>query len=172
MDLKEYCPATYTCSPGYSDNSVVFDGDRSMWKKYLALSPSQRFESETLVKAKPISESEGFKFIALNKNSNSEKLVNLLNKGFGLFLDELEKYEITARIIAREIFSNDSNTVVPVQIKCSKHLPSEATREILLDDNLNIREVSVVLNNDLIQNVIKAYKKVSKGRKDERLGIL
>jgi hypothetical protein len=52
------------------------------------------------------------------------------------------------------------------------HLPTDATRETLLDDNLNISKVSIVLKSDLVQNVIKAYKKTSKGGKDERLGIL
>ncbi|MGD9043320.1 MAG: hypothetical protein PVG06_06400 [Desulfobacterales bacterium] len=172
MCSKEDCPPTFTCSQRYSDNSVVFDGERSSWKKYLELSLSQRYEPETLVEAKPISESDGFEFIALNKNSNSEKLVRLLKEGFRLLLKELGAYEVTARILAREVFSNSSNTVIPVKIRCSKHLPSDATREILLDDNLSIKEVSVVLNSDLIQNVIKAYKKASKGKKDERLGIL
>jgi hypothetical protein len=98
--------------------------------------------------------------------------VRLLDEGFNLFIEKLKEYKITAGIIAREIFSNSSNTVVPVQIRCSNHLPTDATREILLDDNLSIREVSIVLNSDLIHMVIKSYEKVSKGKKDERLGIL
>ena len=172
MCSKENCTPTFTCSQRYSDNSVVFDGERSSWKKYLELSLSQRHEPEIFVEAKPISERDGFEFIALSKNSESEKLANLLKEGFSLFLEKLKEYKITADIIAREIFSNNSNKVVPVQIRCSKHLPTDATREILLDDNLDIREVSIVLKSDLIHHVIKAYKKVSKNKKEERLGIL
>ncbi|MGD9193899.1 MAG: hypothetical protein PVF14_21485 [Desulfobacterales bacterium] len=172
MCPKEYSPTTFTCSQRYSDNSVVFDGERSVWKKYLELSLVQRYEPEIVVKAKPISGKDGFEFVALNKNSNSEKLVSLLKEGFSLFLEKLKEYQITAGIIAREVFSNSSNTVVPVQIRCSMHLPTDATRETLLDDNLNISKVSIVLKSDLVQNVIKAYKKTSKGGKDERLGIL
>ena len=172
MCSKENCTQTFTGSQGYSDNSVVFDGEHSLWKKYLGLTFSQRYEPEICVRAKPISEKDGFEFIALNKNSESEKLVSFLKEGFSLFLEKLKEYKITAEIIAREIFSNSSNTVVPVQIRCSKHLPTDATREILLDDNLSIREVSIVLNSALIHMVIKSYEKVSKGKKDERLGIL
>ena len=106
---------------------------------------------------KPIPGKDGFEFAALNKNSGSEELVGLLKEGFGLFLEKVEEYKITAGIIAREVFSNSSNTVVPVQIRCSNHLPTDATREILLDDNLNIRQVSVVLRSVLIHNVIKAF---------------
>jgi len=172
MCSKEYCTPASTCSQRYSDNSVVFDGEFSSWKEYLELSLSQRYEPEILVSVKPIPERDGFEFIALNKNSGSEELVGILKEGFGLFLEKVEEYKITAGIIAREVFSNSSNAVVPVQIRCSKHLPTDATREILLDDNLNIREVSIVLKSDLIHNVTKAYKKVFNNRKDERLGIL
>jgi len=172
MCAKEYYTPEFKCSQRYSDNSVVFDGEFSSWKDYLELSLCQRYEPEILVMVKPISEKDGFKFMALNKNSGSEELVNLLKEGFSLFLEKVEEYKITADIIAREVFSNSSNAVVPVQIKCSKHLPTDATREILLDDNLNIREVSIVLKSDLIGNVFKAYKKVFNGSKDERLGIL
>ena len=172
MCSKEYSTPTFTCSQRCTDNSVVFDGEHSSWKKYLELTFSQRYEPEICVRAKPISEKDGFEFIALNKNSESENLVRLLDEGFNLFIEKLKEYKITAGIIAREIFSNSSNTVVPVQIRCSNHLPTDATREILLDDNLSIREVSIVLNSDLIHMVIKSYEKVSKGKKDERLGIL
>ena len=172
MCAKEYYTSEFACSQRYSDNSVVFDGEFSSWKDYLELSLCQRYEPEILVRVKPISERDGFEFIALNKNSGSEELVNLLKEGFSLFLEKVEEYKITAGIIAREVFCNSSNAVVPVQIKCSKHLPTEATREILLDDNLNIREVSIVLRSDLIDSVFKAYKKESKGSNDERLGIL
>ncbi len=172
MCSKEYSTPTLTGSQRCTDNSVVFDGEHSLWKKYLELTFSQRYEPEICVRAKPISEKDGFKFIALNKNSESEKLVSLLDEGFNLFIENLKEYKITAEIIAKEIFSNSSNTVVPVQIRCSKHLPTDATREILLDDNLSIREVSIVLNSDLTHMVIKSYEKVSKGKKDERLGIL
>jgi hypothetical protein len=172
MCSKENSTPTFTGWQRYSDNSVVFDGERSSWKKYLELTFSQRHEPEICLRAKPISEKDGFEFIALNKNSDSEKLVSLLKEGFSLFLEKLKEYKITAEIIAREVLSNSANTVVPVQIRCSKHLPTDATREIFLDDNLNIREVSIVLNSDLIHMVIKAHEKVSKGKKDERLGIL
>jgi hypothetical protein len=172
MCAKEYYTPEFKCSQRYSDNSVVFDGEFSSWKDYLELSLCQRYEPEILVMVKPISEKDGFKFMALNKNSGSEELVNLLKEGFSLFLEKVEEYKITADIIAREVFSNSSNAVVPVQIKCSKHLPTDATREILLDDNLNIREVSIVLRSDLIDNVFKAYKKVFNGSKEDRLGIL
>ena len=172
MCSKENNTQTFTGSQEYSDNSVVFDGEHSLWKKYLGLTFSQRYEPEICVRAKTISEKDGFEFIALNKNFESEKLVSLLDEGFNLFIEKLKEYKISAGIIAREVFSNSSNTVVPVQIRSSKHLPTDATREILLDDNLSIREVSIVLNSDLIHTVIKSYEKVSKGKKDERLGIL
>ena len=172
MCAKEYCTPAFDSSQRYSDNSVVFDGEFSSWKDYLELSLCQRYEPEILVRVKPISERDGFEFIALNKNSGSEELVGLLKEGFSLFIEKIEEYKITAGIIAREVFSNSSNAVVPVQIRCSKHFPTDATREILLDDNLNIREVSIVLKSDLIHNVTKAYKKVFNNRKDERLGIL
>ena len=172
MCSKEYSTPTFTCSQRCTDNSVVFDGEHSLWKKYLELTFSQRYEPEICVRAIPISEKDGFEFIALNKNSESENLVSLLDEGFNLFIEKLKEYKITAEIITREIFSNSSNTVVSVQIRCSNHLPTDATREILLDDNLSIREVSIVLNSDLIHMVIKSYEKVSKGKKDERFGIL
>ena len=84
MCPKEYSPTTFTCSQRYSDNSVVFDGERSVWKKYLELSLVQRYEPEIVVRAKPISGRDGFEFVALNKNSNSEKLASLLKEGFSL----------------------------------------------------------------------------------------
>ncbi|MGD9052969.1 MAG: hypothetical protein PVG17_14030, partial [Desulfobacterales bacterium] len=64
------------------------------------------------------------------------------------------------------------NTIVPIQIKCSRHLPADSTREIFLDNALNIKEVSIVLNGDLVQSVVQACKKLSDGGEDERLGTL
>jgi hypothetical protein len=172
MCSEEYSSHTFTSSQKYSDNSVVFDGERTSWQNYLALSLAQRYEPELLLSVKPISERDGFEFIASNKNSNSEKLTRFLNDGFGLFSNKLKEYETTAGIITEEIFSNSANTIVPIQIKCSHHLPADSAREIFLDDNLNIKEASIVLNSDLIQIVFKAYEKVSDGGEDEQLGIL
>ncbi len=172
MSSEEYSSHTFTSSQKYSDNSVVFDGERTSWQNYLALSLAQRYEPDTLVGIKPLSERDGFEFSALNKNSNSETLVNFLNDGFSLFLKKLKEYETTAAIIAREVLANGANTIVPIQIKCSPHLPADSTREIFLDDNLNIKDVSIVLNSDLVHNVAKAYEKISDGGEDERLGIL
>jgi hypothetical protein len=162
----------FTSSQRYSDNSVVFDGERTSWQAYLELPLAQRYDPEPLVGLKDISEQDGFEFIALNMNSNSEKLARHLNDGFKIFLKKVKKYETTAAIITREVLSNSANTIVPIQIKCSHHLPADSTREIFLDDSLNINKVSIVLNSDLIHSVFKAYKKVSDGGEDEQLGIL
>jgi hypothetical protein len=172
MSSEEYSSHTFTSSQKYSDNSVVFDGERTSWQTYLALSLAQRYEPDTLVRVKPLSKRDGFEFSTLNKNSNSETLVHFLNDGFSLFLKKLREYETAAAIIAREVLANKANTIVPIQIKCSPHLPADSTREIFLDDNLNIKDVSIVLNSDLIHNVAKAYEKISDGGEDERLGIL
>jgi hypothetical protein len=172
MSSEENCYPAFTCSQRYSDNSVVFDGERTTWKKYLELAISQRYEPQTIISVNPKSEGDGYQFTTLNENSDSVKLVSLLNEGFGLFLEKLKEYRVAADIIEKEVFSNSSNTEAPIQIRCSNHLPTDATREIFLDDDLNIKEVYIVLKSDLIQFVIKAYKKISKGTKDERLGIL
>jgi hypothetical protein len=155
-----------------SDNSVVFDGERDDWTEYLELSLSERYEPQTLLRARQIAIKDGFEFIALNKNAESERLVSLLEEGFSLFLEKLAEFQVTASIVSKEIFSNSSNTVVPLQIRCSQPLPADATREIILDDYLNVREVSIVLKSSLVSRVVKAYKKVSENRKDERFGIL
>jgi hypothetical protein len=172
MCSKENYNPKFKCSQRYSDNSVVFDGERSSWKNYLELSLTERYDPEILVQVKSISEKVGFEFIALNKSAVSEKLVSLLEEGFSLLLEKVKEYKITARIIAKEIFSNSSNNVVPVQIRCSQNLPADATREIHLDEKLNTKEVSIVLKSDLLHTVIKAYEKVSNCKKDKRLGIL
>ncbi|MGD9054565.1 MAG: hypothetical protein PVJ41_13145 [Desulfobacterales bacterium] len=172
MSSENFSSHTFQSSQKYSDNSVVFDGERSSWQKYLELSLAKRYEPDTVVSVKPISESDGFEFSALNTNSSSEKLVRFLNDGFTLFLKKLKEYETAAAIIIREVFANWANALVPVQIRCSHHLPADSTREIFLDDDLNIKEVSIVLNTDLIKSVFKAYEKVSDGREDERLGIM
>ena len=172
MSSENFSSHTFQSSQKYSDNSVVFDGERSSWQKYLELSLAKRYEPDTVVSVKPTSESDGFEFSALNTNSSSEKLVRFLNDGFTLFLKKLNEYETAAAIIIREVFANWANALVPVQIRCSHHLPADSTREIFLDDDLNIKEVSIVLNTDLIKSVFKAYEKVSDGREDERLGIM
>ncbi len=172
MSSENFSSHTFQSSQKYSDNSVVFDGERSSWQKYLELSLAKRYEPDTVVSVKPTSESDGFEFSALNTDSSSEKLVRFLNDGFTLFLKKLKEYETAAAIIIREVFANWANALVPVQIRCSHHLPADSTREIFLDDDLNIKEVSIVLNTDLIKSVFKAYEKVSDGREDERLGIM
>ena len=100
MCSKENNTQTFAGSQGYSDNSVVFDGEHSLWKKYLGLTFTQRYEPEICARAKPISEKDGFEFIVLNKNSESEKLVSLLDEGFSLFIEKLKEYKISAGIIA------------------------------------------------------------------------
>jgi hypothetical protein len=163
---------TVTSSQKYSDNSVVFDGERTSWQKYLELTLEQRYEPEILLGVKPGSKRDAFEFNVLNQNFKSENLSRFLKDGFSLFMDKLGKYETAADIIKKEIFSNSANTVVPIQLKCSHHLPADSTREIFLDRSLNIKEVSIVLNSDLVQSVFEAYTKLSDGSDDERLGIL
>ena len=172
MGVTEYYPEKIICEQLNSDNSVVFHGERDSWTAYLELSHDQRYEPEILAAVKPVTDNDGFEFIALNDHSRCDKLVRLLNEGFGLFINKLKEYPTTASIVAKEVFSNSANSEVSIQIRCSQHLPSEATREILLDDYLNIKAVSIVLNSDLFGDVIKAYKKMTKGSEDEQLGIL
>ncbi|MBW2467862.1 MAG: hypothetical protein JRE62_01120 [Deltaproteobacteria bacterium] len=172
MGSQEYSSHKFTSSQKYSDNSVVFDGERASWRKYLELSLAKRYEPEILVSVKPNAQRDGFEFKALNLNFHSQKLVLFLEDGFSLFLEKLKKYETTAAIITKEVLSNSANTIVPIQIKCSPHLPADSTREIFLDDKLNIKAVSIVLNSDLIHSVFKAHEKVSDDGEDERLGIL
>ena len=163
---------TFTGLQKYSDNSVVFDGERTSWQKYLGLSLVQRYESEILLGVNPNSERDGLEFNTLNQNFKSEKLARFLKDGFSLFIEKLRKYETAADIIKREILANHANTIVPIKIKCSHHLPSDSTREIFLDSSLNIKEVSIVLNGELVQSVSEDYKKLFDGGDDERLGIL
>ena len=77
MCSKEHFTPALKCSQRYSDNSVVFDGERSAWQKYLELPLSQRYEPEIFVRTKPTPERDGFEFIAIDENPDSEKIVGL-----------------------------------------------------------------------------------------------
>ena len=172
MCSQSHFSHTFASSQKYSDNSVVFDGERVSWQNYLEAPLAQRYEPETLLSVRPCPDRDGFEFEACNQSLKSEKLARFLEDGFSLFLKKLQKHQTASAIIKREILSNHANTVVPIQIKCSHHLPADSTREILLDNSLDIKEVSIVLNGDLVQSVFEACENLSGSEDDERLGLL
>ena len=143
-----------------------------MWQKYLGLPATQRYEPETLVTAKPVKEGQGFEFVSSNRNSESDKLANLLQEGFNLFTDAFINYPAVANIIKREVFSNKDNAIVPIHIRSSKHLPADATREIFLGDDLGPQTITIVIKCDLLRQVVNALKDVSAVNESERLGML
>ncbi|WP_319524516.1 hypothetical protein [uncultured Desulfosarcina sp.] len=156
----------------YSTNSAVFYGDSAKWQKYLELSAARRYDHDTLVGVTPNQKRDCFTFVSGNKNAESEKLASLLQEGFSLFSETLKEYPATEKILKSEVFSNKDNTIVPVHIRYSKHLPSDAAREISLGDDLGPQTVSIVINDDLFHHAANALNTVSRENESKRLGIL
>jgi hypothetical protein len=172
MAKKQTDTPSFTSAQRYSDNSVVFEGEHAEWQAYLERPYVERYEPDISIQIEPLSGSSGLKFATRNHNQLAEELAILLNQGLALLDKRLAGYPVSAEILSREVYANSANTVVPVVIKCSPHVPIDATREIVLQENLEIQAVSVVLNRELVQTVINAYQQVSEGKKYARLGVL
>jgi len=172
MTSNEKDTPTFAPPQRYSDNSVVFEGEYSEWQAYLERSYDKRYLPDITIQVDPALDGSGLMFTTLTENQLAEHLVVLYAEGLHLLTERLASYPITAEILTREVYANDANNIVPILIKCSPYVPTDATREIVLNDNLEIQVVSVVLNSNLVQTIVSAYQEVSTGKKFERLGIL
>jgi len=172
MASKQKDTPIFASPQRYSNNSVVFEGEYSEWQAYLERSYDKRYLPDIYIQVDPVVDTSGLKFTTLTQNQLAEELVVLLTEGLRLLDERLTSYPITAEILTREVYTNSANGIVPVLIKCSPYVPIDATREIILNDSLEIQAVSVVLNSELVQTVITAYQQVFEGKKYERLGIL
>ncbi len=154
----------------YSDNAVVFDGSRSAWQSYLMRRPAERYDPDMVVEIKAISADGAVELADATGHPDSDTLTGMLRDGIGLFVENFENYSCAFSIFTKEVFSNPSNTVTPLQIRTSAYLLTEATREVFLDDHLDVKSVNIVLNAQLVQNVLSAYRNVSQEKDCVRLG--
>ena len=134
--------------------------------------PEERYDPDTILEIRSISATGEIELADAKSHPDSEALAGLLTAGFRLFVERFEKYPCAFNIIAKEVFSNRSNSVVPVRIRSSKYLLTDATREIFLDDNLKEKSVNIVINADLIEHVIHASGSLSHVSRSEQLGTL
>ena len=156
----------------YSDSAVIFEGSHAQWQAHFEKGQPERYEPDTVLEIKAISASGAFEFTNVNAHPDSEELICLIDEGLCLFVEKFKKYPTAFKIVEKEIFSNLSNIVIPLQVRCSQYLPTDATREVFLDDQLNVQSVNIVLHSDLVRDVISACRSVSQEKDFERLGIL
>ena len=155
----------------YSDNAVVFDGSCTGWQTYLERLPEERYEPDTVVEFKKLSAGGEFELVNVNAHADSAALIGLLEQGLRLFVEKFKKYPCAFDIIAKEVFSNDSNAVAPLHILSSRYLLTDATREVFLDDDLNVKSVNIVINTELIHDVVSFHNDFSPDKDTDRVGI-
>jgi hypothetical protein len=156
----------------YSDNAAVFGGSGSAWQSYLMRLPSERYDPDSVLEVKAISADGRLELVNVTGRPDAEALRGLLTDGFRLFVEKLQKYPSAFNIAAKEVFSNPSNTKAPVQVRLSRHLLTDATREVFLDDHLNVKTVNIVLKAELIDDVMRATQGRSRETNSDQLGVL
>lgn len=155
-----------------SIQSVVFGGTLEQWENYVNKTWKQRYSSQGHLRIIVDQEKEEIIINPLGNEIYSDVLAKALNQGIKLFQKKLENIPYAQELFRNEVIQNMANKAMAINLRLSDILPTEASREIFLDDNLDIQHINIVLKRSMVERVLKEYNSQDVSDQDKELGIL
>lgn len=139
-------------------SATVFTGTVQQWADYLRMPRDERYDKATCVS---ILWSKGNRTLAFRAENNaSQKLADCLNDAFNTLAKRIAAIPHVQSVYHQVLFENDSNGWTDLFLRESSILPSEASREIVLDDSLSAVSTDIVLQSCMLEKVLRAYEQV------------
>lgn len=155
-----------------SIQSVVFGGTLEQWENYVNKTWKQRYSSQGHLRIVVDQEKEEIIINPFGNDIYSKDLGKALNQGIKLFQNKLKNIHFAQELFRIEVIKNMANKAMAINLRLSDILPTEASREIFLDDNLYIQNINIVLKRSMVERVLKEYNSRDVSDQDKELGIL
>ena len=150
---------------------VVFAGRPGQWKHYLGTPAAGRYDGDIRIRILWQGRGRTLRFEPEDRVADS--LARALNRGFDLLRKKLESWPFVTEVLDRLVFENRSNGVGSLRMRTSGCVPTHATREVVLTDDLQAMEACIVLNRTWLDQVLDRYlKEALQADPDVQLGYL
>lgn len=147
--------------------TTVFSGDPDEWVAYLN-TPREERRNHPLFLDVEIDQDK--KWIQVHsRNEDSRQWAEWFNEGFRIITERLESLKKTRKVYRDLVFGNQSNFAHEIHIHATSPLPSEATREVLFDDQYDPVETDIVLRAEMLESIQERILALSKKPSDTRL---
>src|SRR5262245_59831112 len=129
-------------------SATVFSGDPQHWTRYLGMSRGERYTEDV---ARIVWSQADRTLIFRPEGPGAQELASCLNSALPLLRQQLRCAPHASQALDPMIFTNASNAVPGLKLRVSATLPSDATREADLDDDLTATDTCVVLRNTVVK---------------------
>lgn len=146
---------------------TAFDGTSEAWATYLNRKPSHRRDADQVVSVTWDSESERLGFLA--ESEGGQALAGLLQRAWPAMLRMLGDAPQARAAYRQLVFGNESNGHTRIELRTSRQVPSDGTREVAIDAGLRPTATVLVLNRQLVDQVLERAAALDPAAGDEPL---
>ncbi len=133
--------------------TTVFSGTSEEWVRYLSLPREQRRDHPLFINVVCRPDERFIRFEPQNRESAT--WAEWLDETLSILTNALEEKPVVAGVLDRLLHGNASNTLTPIHLHATSGVPSEATREVDLDDSLRPLETDIVINASMLDAVAR-----------------
>ncbi len=157
--------------PSTEFSTTVFTGTAPEWNDYLQIPRADRYDHTWQIELGWDGSAKQLRFTGHNEGSG--RLAEALELGFGELRKTLLSKPAVLQVLDHLVFANPSNGEARLTLEVSPLLPSLASREILMSDQLRASEVSIVLDRPSVEAVLRLLNEYpGQERIQVRLGII
>jgi hypothetical protein len=136
-------------------SATVFSGEPDEWVAYLNRSREQRYTDRIRVAIRCLAEDHRVEFRP--KDEVSKPLASCLDEAFTQAREKAREKKFVLQAMDRMVFGNASNRRSELELRISPSLPCDASREVLFDDELLAKDVTIVLRASHVEAVLPAF---------------
>ncbi len=130
-------------------STTVFSGTASEWSHYLGREWKSRVDGVFEMEVRVDAAGRTLEFAALNERS--QRWGDVLTRGFRDMQARLEKFPPALRILDKMVFENPSNHATGFRLNSCAGLPSYATREMKVNDDLSPEASRIMVRTGLLE---------------------
>lgn len=151
-------------------SSTVFSGDTEAWVAYLEQPMDRRHDRPEVIRVAWDPDARRIAFVA--ENEASTHLADLLFHALRTARERARFKGFVSGLLEQMLFANPTNAIVPIHIRVSTTLPSCASREIVVDDDLRATETRIVLQAEQLGRVLQDVQDAGELSDEGLLGVM
>jgi hypothetical protein len=137
--------------------TTVFSGTSEAWLSYLRRPRSERYDRGFLIE---VEWDPDRRLLRLHpRTPRARELREAIRDDHQTLQRLAERKPHVAEVLRHMAFGNPTNGLTPLHIHVSRQLPSEATREVAVDSDLEPVETELVLQAKLVEHTIRAVRR-------------
>jgi hypothetical protein len=151
-------------------SATVFTGESEEWVSYLKRNREDRYLPARRIAIEWEPSNEFLRFRPLD--AFAEKLAACLNAGYAAAEERARAKPFVRDTLRDLVFGNSSNGLTDLFIRVSPDLPSEGSREVLVDSSLAAVQTNIVLQKALVDQVLSSIGEAThESTSDDSLGL-